>query len=111
MANTKLTQAQREQSYRQQNQYREQEQLVKEWLRQRAINPKTFERAHKDTLQAIKVAKGILENPKYPLTQAQSKQFQSFIIKANKGKNTGKETVDVFRQARAIKRKTVSSLR
>ena len=105
------TQAQKEYSYRQMNQHREQEMLVKEWLRQQAINPKTFELAHKDTLQAIKVAKGILQNPRYPLTNKQAQQFQSFIIKANKGINTGPETIDIFRQAKAIKRKTVSSQR
>ena len=89
----------------------EQNRLINEWAQSKGIKGTIFrEHKHKDTLQAMKVAKGILDNPKYPLTAQQAKQFQTFLTRANKGNNTGPETIDVFRQARAIKRKkTVSS--
>ena len=101
----KLTHKQRQINYEQLLRQRQQQQLVRQWLKNKAINPQRFKDAHPNTLQAIKISKGILDNPKYPLRPYEAKQFQSFIIRANKGINTGRETIDIFRQSKAIKRR------
>ena len=101
----KLTSKQKDMNRQQDRQFAQQEQLVKEWLRMKGIHYNNLYTKDRDTLQAIKVAKGMLSNTKYPLNAQQAKYFQSFIIRANKGRNTGKETVDVFRQSKAIKRR------
>jgi len=101
----RITGKQQDMNRQQDLQFREQEQLVKEWLRMKGINHANLQSSDKKTLLAIKIAKGMLDNTKYPLTAQQAKQFQSFIIKANKGKNTGRETIDIFRQSKAIKRR------
>jgi len=79
----RITGKQQDMNRQQDLQFREQEQLVKEWLRMKGINHANLQSSDKKTLLAIK----------------------SFIIKANKGKNTGRETIDIFRQSKAIKRR------
>ena len=85
------------------------ERVLTSWLKDNGLSVKTKQYEHPDTEQAIKIAHNIQKT--HTLTTDQTQYFKNFIIKANKGKITGKQVIDIFRQSKAIKRKTVSSKR